>query len=142
MRTLTLLCVLLLSPVAHAQLAIGGQIGEPTGVAVKSGLGRGALLAALGFDLGADRFSADAHYVLGGSRIPGASGLSTIYGPGVFVRSASGDADATAGLSAVLGIELGVADRLGLYLHGLPRLQLLDETDVDLEAALGLRFLL
>ena len=137
-----LLALLVMAPAAHAQLAIGGQIGEPTGVSIKSGQGPGAFLAALGFDLNADRFSADAHYVLGQSRVSGARGLRTVYGPGVFVRSSGGDSDANAGLSAVLGVDVGLARRLEVYLHGLPRLQLLDETDVDFEAALGLRFIL
>lgn len=142
MRYLALLACCLLVPAAHAQFAVGGQVGEPTGLSFKSGNGRGAVIGAIGFNLDADRVSLDGHYLLGQSRISGARGLRTLYGPGAFFRS-SGDGDDSnvqAGLSAVLGVELRLADRLDLYLHGLPRLQLTDGTDVDLDAALGLRF--
>ena len=131
------LLALLAAPAAHAQFAIGGQVGEPTGLAFKAGVGRGALIGAVGFDLSADRVSADAHYLLGQSRLDGAASLRTLYGPGLFVTSANDTVDA--GLSLVLGLELGVAREIDLFLHGTPRLQLVDETDVDLDAALGLR---
>ena len=142
MRLLALL--LFLAPAAHAQLAIGGQVGDPTGLAFKSGQGPGAVVAGLGFNLGADRVSLDAHYVLGQGRVSGARGLRTLYGPGAFFRSSGNgdDSNVQAGLSAVLGVEVGLADRLDAFLHGLPRLQLTDGTDVDLDAALGLRFVL
>ena len=132
-----LLALLLAAPAAHAQFAIGGQIGEPTGLAFKAGTGRGALIGAVGFDLSADRLSADAHYLLGQSRLDGASSLRTLYGPGVFVNSNNDTVNA--GLSLVLGLELGLAREVDAFLHGTPRLQLIDETDVDVDAALGLR---
>lgn len=136
MRSLLLLA-LLAAPAAHAQLAVGGQVGEPTGLAFKAGTGRGALVGAVGFDLSDDRISADAHYLLGQSRLSGARTVRTLYGPGVFVNSANDTVNA--GLSLVLGLELGIARELDVFLHGTPRLQLIDETDVDLDAALGLR---
>ena len=141
MKPLLLAALLLaLTPTADAQrgrFGIGGQIGEPTGVTLKFGTGRGAIDMAAGWDLSSDHIFVQGHYLLSERGFPGGSGLGYFYGPGVFV--AATDDNAAFGLSFNAGINVYTGP-LEFFGQVTPRLQLVDDTDFDLGAALGLRF--
>lgn len=139
MRPLSLLFFLvLLAPSASAQLAVGGQVGDPTGLALKLGAGRGAVLIAVGWDLD-DSVSAEGHYVLSANRLSGTrSDVRLFYGPGVFLQS-SENSDTRFGISLGVGLETLLTNDIELYGLVSPRLQLVDETDFDLGGGVGLR---
>ncbi len=100
MRLLSILALLLLAPAASAQLAIGGQVGDPTGLSLKFGAGSGALLLGVGWDLD-ESVSAEGHYVLSARRVNGArSDVRLFYGPGAFVQSYDGVYPSSAPASA------------------------------------------
>ena len=138
MRSLVLALVCLLAaPPAAAQLGIGGQVGSPTGLSLKLGQGRGAVLLAAGWDLD-DAVEVEAHYLLRDRRLRGSSTRTKVfYGPGAFVRTRNDNTDA--GVSLGLGLSAGLAPEIELYGLISPRLRLLDETDFELGAGLGLR---
>ena len=122
---------------AQAQLAIGGQLGDPTGLALKVGSGSGALLLAVGWDLD-DSVSAEGHYLLRNRRLRGADAdVRLFYGPGVFVQA--GDARTNAGIGLGVGLETNLAREIELYGLVSPRLRLVEDTDFDLGAGVGLR---
>ena len=140
MRLLVPLLALLAAAPASAQLRIGGQIGSPTGVALKFGDGRGAVMVGIGWDLD-DAVEVEGHYLLRDRRRAGGStDVRVFYGPGVFVQSRNDDTDA--GLSLGLGLSADLTREIDLFGLLSPRLQLVDETDIDLGAALGLRLAL
>ena len=143
MRTLlTAAAVLALALPAQAQLAVGGQIGDPTGLSVKAGAGPGALLIAVGWDLG-DAISAEGHYVLSNRRVQGAdAALSLFYGPGVFVKARDndrGDDSVSAGLSLGVGLEAGLTRDIEVYGLVSPRVRLVEDTGFELGGGIGLR---
>ena len=139
MRLLLLLGALVLAtPAASAQFAIGGQVGDPTGLALKLGGGQGALLIAVGWDLD-DSISAEGHYVLRSNRVSGArSDVRLFYGPGVFLQS-SENRDTRFGVSLGVGLETLLTNDVEIYGLVSPRLQLVEETDFDLGGGIGLR---
>jgi hypothetical protein len=136
---LAALSVLLLTPDARAQqgqFGIGGQVGEPTGLTLKLGVGRGAIDLAAGWDLSDDHFFAQGHYLLAEQRLSG-SPVGLFYGPGLFV--ASREENTAFGLSLNVGLNYYTGP-FEIFGQVTPRLQLVDDTDFDLGAALGLRF--
>ena len=139
MRTLLLaLSLSLFAPAASAQLAVGGQVGDPTGLSLKFGGGRGALLVAVGWDLD-DAVSAEGHYVLRTNRLSGTrSDVRLFYGPGVFLQS-SDNSDTRFGVSLGIGLETLLTDDIEIYGLVSPRLQPVEETDFDLGGGIGLR---
>ena len=138
MRLLSLLGLLLLAPAASAQLAVGGQVGDPTGLALKFGAGRGAVLIGVGWDLD-ESVSAEGHYVLRANRLSGTrSDVRLFYGPGVFLQS-SENRDPQFGVSLGVGLEALLTDDIEIYGLVSPRLQLVEETDFDLGGGIGLR---
>ncbi len=138
MRLLTLLSLLLLAPAASAQLAIGGQVGDPTGLSLKFGAGPGALLFGVGWDLN-ESISAEGHYVLSANRLNGTrSDVRLFYGPGAFLQS-SENSDVRFGVSLGVGLEALLTDDIEIYGLVSPRLQLVEETDFDLGGGIGLR---
>jgi hypothetical protein len=115
---------------------IGGQLGDPTGLTLKAGVGRGAIDFAAGWDLSDDAFFAQGHYLLAERPLSGTE-LGFFWGPGLFVGSHN---DNTAfGLSLNAGINYYTGP-IELFGQITPRLRLVDDTDFDLGAALGLRF--
>ena len=140
MRSAVLAALLLAAPPAAAQLAVGGQVGSPTGLSLAFGDGRGAVLLAVGWDLD-DAVEAEGHYLLRDRRLRGSqANVRVFYGPGAFVRSRNDDTDA--GVSLGVGLSAALAPELTAYGLLSPRLQLIDETDVELGAGLGLRLTL
>ena len=134
---LALCLTLSLAAPAQAQFAIGGQLGDPTGLALKFGSGSGALMLAVGWDLD-DSVSAEGHYLLRNRRLRGAdTNVRLFYGPGVFVQS--NDARTNAGISLGVGLETNLAREIELYGLVSPRLRLVEDTDFDLGAGVGLR---
>ena len=138
MRPLLLaLACLVVVPPAAAQLGVGGQVGTPTGLSLKLGQGRGAVLLAAGWDLD-DAVEVEGHYLLRDRRLRGArTRVKVFYGPGAFVRTRNDNTDA--GVSLGFGLSAALAPEIELYGLLSPRLQLVDETDFELGGALGLR---
>lgn len=130
----------LLTPEASAQLALGAQLGDPTGIAAKFGQGQGSVLLAAGWDLdGRSSVAVEGHYVLRENRIDSEADLALFYGPGVFFRAVE-DSDPELGVSLGVGLSLGVTREIELYGLVSPRLQLVDETDFELGGGIGGRF--
>ncbi len=121
---------------ASAQLAVGGQVGDPTGLSLKFGRGQGALILAVGWDLD-ESVSAEGHYLLSSRRLQGSRAASVFYGPGLFVRTGGRTDDF--GVSLGVGLEAALTPDIELYGLLSPRLQLIEETDFELGAGLGLR---
>ncbi len=122
---------------AHAQFAIGGQVGDPTGLALKFGSGPGALLVAVGWDLD-DSVSAEGHYLLSSRRLQGSdTNLRLFYGPGAFVQS--NDNNTNFGVSLGVGLEANLAREIEVYGLLSPRLRLVESTDFELGGGIGLR---
>ena len=115
---------------------IGGQVGSPTGLTIKAGVGRGAVDFAAGWDLSDDSFFAQGHYLLAERSLSGTE-LGFFWGPGVFVGS--NDDNTSFGLSLNAGINYYTGP-IELFGQITPRLQLIDDTDFALGFALGLRF--
>ena len=136
MRALLVALALLAAPAAAAQVALGAQVGDPTGLSLKLGEGRGTVLLALGWDLD-DSISVEGHYVLRARPLE-ASRVSFFYGPGLYLRD-SDSSDADFGVSLGLGLETDLAPELELYGLLSPRLLLIDESEFDLGGGIGLR---
>lgn len=137
---LLLALALLLSPAASAQLALGAQLGTPTGISAKFGDGRGAVLLAAGWDLDErSSVSVEGHYLFRENRIDADTDLALFYGPGVFFRAREG-ADPDLGVSLGVGLALDVTREIELYGLVSPRLQLIEETDFELGGGVGARF--
>ena len=139
-----LLPLLLAAPDAHAQrgpFGIGGQVGDPTGLALKFASGRSAFDLAAGWDLD-DYLFVQGHLLLRERRFPGATtDLRYFYGPGLFLaaRDRGGDDDLAFGFNFNAGISYYV-DAFEFFGQLTPRLQLVDDTDFDLGGGLGVRF--
>ena len=131
-----LAAVLLAAPVASAQVGIGGLIGDPTGLTVKLGAGRGGLAVDVGLD---DNLFVQAHYIVRETRLRGAGAdVRFLFGPGGFYQKRDGD-DAL-GLSALLGLSVYVTPEFELFGQITPGIRLTPDTDGDVGAAVGLRF--
>jgi len=128
---------------AAAQVGIGGQVGEPTGLSLKFGAGQGALAVAVGWDLD-DSISAEAHYILRERRLQGSSGARLFYGPGAFidVQGSGRNEDVDAGVSLGVGLSAMLAREIELYGLISPRLRLVDETGFEIGGGVGLRLYL
>jgi hypothetical protein len=134
-----LFCALLalaLAAPASAQFAIGGQVGDPTGLSLKFGQGSGSAILAIGWDLD-ESVSAEGHYLLRQRRLSGSRTASLFYGPGLFLRTGGPRDDF--GVSLGVGLEARLAPELEVYGLVSPRLQIVEETDFELGAGLGLR---
>lgn len=126
-------------PVASAQTSIGGQVGDPTGLALKVGDGSGAILLAAGWDfVGDDAINVEGHYVLRNRGLQGNAQVRFFYGPGLFASFGDTRQDAF-GVSVGVGLETEILPSLELYGLVSPRLQLLERTDFDLGGGIGLR---
>ena len=132
---LAALAVLLAAP-ASAQLAIGGQVGDPTGLSLKFGQGSGSFILAVGWDLD-ESISAEGHYLLRERPLQGSRTATLFYGPGLFFRTGGPTDDF--GVSLGVGLEADLTPEIELYGLVSPRLQLIEDTDFDLGAGLGLR---
>lgn len=143
---LVLFLIALTATDASAQrgsLGIGGQIGEPTGLSLRLGAGRGALDFQAGWNLSDDYLFAQGHYLLANNRLPtSGADVRAFYGPGVFVATHNadgpGDNDTAFGLSVNAGVS-AFFNAFEIYGQITPRLQLVDETDFDLGGGLGAR---
>mgnify|MGYP007122496513 CR=1 FL=1 len=137
---LGLLLALLAAAPAAAQTGIGAQVGDPTGITLKIGAGRGAVALAAGWDLGDDdtQISLEGHYFLRETRIPGEADLALFYGPGIFLKARE-DRDPSFGASFGIGLSLFATRDIEIYGLVSPRLQLVEETDFDLGGGVGAR---
>ena len=129
------------APDAQAQqrggFGIGGQIGDPTGLALKFGSGTRFDLAA-GWDLDEYLF-VQGHLLLAERPIPGANApLTYYYGPGAFIGIPD-NGDALLGASFNIGGAY-YTGQIEIFLQATPRLLLVPETDFDIGVALGLRY--
>lgn len=127
---------------AHAQrrgsFGIGGQLGDPSGLALKFGSGANSFDLAAGWDLD-DYLFVQAHLLLRERRLPGSStSLNYFYGPGLFL-GVSDRRDEAFGFSFNAGIAYYTGP-VEIFGQLTPRLALAPGTDFDLGAALGLRF--
>ena len=140
-RLLFLSTLLLTAAPAAAQttaFGIGGQLGDPTGVAFRFGAGTSAFDLAAGWDLDADRIFVQGHLLLDERRLGTAPpDLRLFYGPGAFLGA--GDDDAALGFSFNAGLNIWTGP-LEIFAQLTPRLQLVEETDFDLGGALGIRY--
>jgi hypothetical protein len=143
-RFLALLAALLLAaPHAQAQVGLGGQVGDPTGLTLRIGSTGSAVDLAAGWNLSNDSFFAQVHWVpsqipLGGPR----PALRLFYGPGVFVgvdgnRNRDNRTAFGGSFNVGLGIWTGPVEIFGQLT---PRLQLIESTDFNLGGAVGLRY--
>ncbi len=131
----------LLAPDAQAQqrggFGIGGQIGSPTGLALKFGSGSRFDLAA-GWDLD-DYLFVQAHLLLQERPIPGANApLTYFYGPGAF-SGIPDNGDALLGFSFNVGGAYYTGP-IEIFLQATPRLLLVPSTDFDIGVGLGVRY--
>ncbi len=136
-RTLLLLGVLVLvTPASSAQVGIGGLIGDPTGLTVKLGGGRGGVAIDVGLT---DDLFVQAHYLIREQRLRGAgSDVRFLFGPGGFIRDT--DPDAVLGVSALLGLSVYIAPEFELFGQVTPGIALTPDVDSNVGAAAGLRF--
>jgi hypothetical protein len=139
-----LLALLLAAPTAQAQrgtFGIGGQVGDPTGLALKFTSGASAFDLAAGWDLD-DYFFVQGHLLLRERRLSGTtSDIRYFYGPGAFfgVSDSGRDDDLALGFSFNAGLSLWV-DAFEFFGQLTPRLQLVEDTDFDLGGGLGVRY--
>jgi hypothetical protein len=137
--SLLALLALFFIPTTSAQTSVGGQVGDPTGLAVKIGDGQGAILIAIGWDfVGDDAINLEGHYLLRERGLQGNQQVRLFYGPGIFASFGDTRKDQF-GVSFGLGLETELVPAVEVYGLLSPRLQLIDETDVDLGGGLGMR---
>jgi hypothetical protein len=132
-------------PMSHAQggtFGIGGQLGDPTGLALKSEIGGRAFDAAAGWDLD-DYLFVQGHLLLRERRFPGSTtDLRYFYGPGAFLAAGNdrnADDDLAVGFSFNAGISYYV-DAFEFFGQLTPQLQLIEDTDFDLGGGIGVRY--
>lgn len=136
-RFLLLLAALALAaPSARAQVGIGGLIGDPTGLTVKLGGGRGGVAVDVGLK---DKLFVQAHYLIREQRLRGAGAdVRFLFGPGGFIQTS--DDDPTLGVSALLGLSVYLAPQFELFGQVTPGISLTPDVDSNVGAAAGLRF--
>ena len=137
-RTLFLLAALALAaPAAHAQVGIGGIIGDPaTGLTVKLGGGRGGVAVDVGLT---DDLFVQAHYLIREQRLRGAGAdVRFLFGPGGFIQTTNDDP--VLGVSALLGLSVYLAPEFELFGQVTPGIALTPDVDGEVGAAFGLRF--
>lgn len=136
-RFLFALALLFTAVPASAQVGIGGLIGDPTGLTLKAGAGRGAIVLDVDLD---DAIYGQLHYLVREQRLAGTgSDVRFSFGPGVILGEAGRD-DVFVGLSALVGLGWYIDPRFELFGQVTPRLILTPDTDGDVGAAVGLRF--
>ncbi len=136
-RFLLLIAALALAaPAATAQVGIGGLIGDPTGLTVKLGGGRGGVSVDIGFE---DDLFVQAHYLIREQRLRGAGAdVRFLFGPGGFIQTT--DDDPILGVSALLGLSVYLAPQFELFGQVTPGIALTPDVDSNVGAAAGLRF--
>lgn len=144
MKALLLLVLAVALGAADAQaqrrgsFGIGGQLGDPSGLALKFGAGSNSFDLAAGWDLD-DYVFVQAHLLLRDRRFPGSTpGLHYFYGPGLFL-GVSDRRDEAFGFSFNAGLAYYTGP-IEIFGQLTPRLALAPSTDFDLGAAIGLRF--
>ena len=135
-RLLLLAGAFALAAPASAQIGIGGLIGDPTGLTVKLGGGRGGVAVDVGLQ---DDLLVQAHYLVREQRLRGAGAdVRFLFGPGGFFQDRPGDAEI--GVSALLGLSAYVAPAFELFGQVTPGIALTPDVDSNVGAAVGLRF--
>lgn len=130
------LALVTIAPAASAQVGIGGLLGDPTGLTLKLGGGRGGVAVDVGLE---GPLFVQAHYIVRETRLRGAGAdVRFLFGPGGFF--ADTEPDATAGVSALLGLSWYVTPEFELFGQVTPGISLTPDTDGDVGAAAGLRF--
>lgn len=129
---------------AQGTFGIGGQVGDPTGLALKFGVGRGSVDAAVGWDLN-DAVFGQLHYLLAENSLgSGGTDIRVFYGPGGFIEARDAgpgdEEDVDAGLSFNAGLSFYPAPEFEIFGQLTPRLGLIDETDFEAGGGIGLRY--
>ncbi len=139
-RFLSALALLLFTTApAAAQVGVGGLIGDPTGLTLKAGAGQGAIVLDIDLD---GRIYGQLHYLVREQRLPATgSDVRFSFGPGVIIGEGPGD-DTAVGLSALFGLGWYIDPRFEIFGQVTPRLILTPDTDGDVGAAAGVRFIL
>ncbi|HEX9951777.1 MAG TPA: hypothetical protein VGB53_08420 [Rubricoccaceae bacterium] len=133
---LVLLLSLAAAPAASAQVGIGGLVGDPTGLTIKLGGGRGGVAVDVGLS---DDLFVQAHYLVRETPLRGAGAdVRFLFGPGGFYQKRDGD-DAL-GVSALLGLSVYVAPEFELFGQVTPGIRLTPDVDGGAGVAAGLRF--
>ena len=141
MRVLLLLAAVLATlpaavPSASAQVGVGGLIGDPTGLTVKLGGGRGGVAVDVG--LSNDLF-VQAHYLIRETRRRGAGAdVRFLFGPGGFFQNS--DPAVAAGVSALVGLSVYIAPEFELFGQLTPGIVLTPDVTDNVGGAVGLRF--
>ena len=126
----------LAAPAVRAQVGIGGLIGDPTGLTVRLGGGRGGVAVDVGLK---DKLFVQAHYLIREQRLRGAgANVRFLFGPGGFIQTA--DPDPVLGVSALLGLSVYVAPEFELFGQVTPGIALTPDVDTRVGVAAGLRF--
>ena len=140
-----------LTPGQPSRFAIGGQLGDFSGLALKFGVGSLPVQVAAGWDLdGRDAFAAEAHGLIEQASL-NRSELGLLYGyygPGAFLLLREGndrfddDGDVGLGGSFAFGLGLSLSGPFDVYGQIVPRLLVVPSTDFDVGLALGIRYYL
>ena len=141
-----------LTPGQSSSFAIGGQLGDFSGLALKFSAGGAPIAFAAGWDLdGRDSFAAEAHWLIKQAPLNRSEIglLYGYYGPGAFLLIREGrddrfgDSDTVGvGGSFAFGLGLSFSGPFDVYGQLVPRLLVVPETDFDVGLALGLRYYL
>ncbi|HEX8385269.1 MAG TPA: hypothetical protein VF576_03740 [Rubricoccaceae bacterium] len=130
------LALLAAAPAASAQVGIGGLIGDPTGLTVKLGGGRGGVAVDVGFS---DDIFVQAHYIIRERSLRGTGeDIRFLFGPGGFFQDS--EPDAYLGVSALLGLSWYITPEFELFGQVTPGISLTPETEGGVGGAAGLRF--
>ena len=149
--TLALPAAAQLTPGQSSSLAIGGQFGDFSGLALKFGVGSAPVALAAGWDLdGRSSLAAEAHWLIRQAPLS-RSELGLLYGyygPGAFFSlydeagRTKDETDLRLGGSFAFGLGLSFSGPFDVYGQLVPRLRVVPETDFDLGLGLGIRYYL
>lgn len=128
----------------HGNFGLGFQLGEPTALSAKFWLGsRNAIDAALGWNLVAQKFTAQAGYLWHFPQRVAAGSFALYVGVGGILGGGSnrntGASEALLGARVPLGLEY-IYRALGFYAQLDPRLNLLPGIGLGLGAGIGFRY--
>lgn len=140
MRAFLLTAALLVALPSQAQVGFGGLVGDPTGLTVKFGVGRGAI--AVDLDL-TNTVYGQLHYLLREQRVSGSSAdVRFMVGPGIRIgEPEEGRSDEVPiALSALLGLNWYADRQFEIFGQLTPRLFVTPDVEGGVGAAFGLRF--
>lgn len=135
---LALLALTLPATAQPGGFGIGGQIGEPTGLAIKVRTPVSTFDAAAEWDFD-DYVFVQGHLILVEQRLPlPRTAVNYFYGPGLFIGGHSGE-DTAFGLSGNAGVSY-YSGQVEFFGQATPRLRLTPDSQLNLGIAFGIRF--